>query len=146
MSYLELLKLALPEAIVTLTALIVLAIGVVTGRRTVVTGVAPTKPRERAAGTAPASLSRSSADTAAASTATCTLVAAFGLILAIAAIVMLPSRADLFHGMLVISPLNSLFEIVCLVLAFFTILLASRETSNYGEYLAIVLLATIGLL
>ena len=48
--------------------------------------------------------------------------------------------------MLVISPLNSLFEIICLVLAFFTILLASRETSNYGEYLAIVLLATIGLL
>src|SRR6476646_6411771 len=146
MSYLELLKLASPEAIVTLTALIVLAIGVATGRRTVVAGVAPAKPQERAAGTAPASLSRSTADTAAASTVICTLVAALGLIVAIAAIVMLPSSADLFRGMLVISPLNSLFEIICLVLAFFTILLASRDTSNYGEYIAIILLATIGLL
>ncbi|PYL49850.1 MAG: NADH-quinone oxidoreductase subunit N [Verrucomicrobia bacterium] len=146
MSYLELLKLASPQAIVTLTALIVLAIGVATGRRTVVTGVAPAKPQERATHAVPASMSRRTADTAAASTGTCTLVAALGLIVAIAAIVMLPSRADLFRGMLVISPLNSLFEIVCLVLAFFTILLTSRETSNYGEYLAIVLLATIGLL
>jgi NADH-quinone oxidoreductase subunit N len=146
MSYLELLKLASPEAIVTLTALIVLAIGVATGRRTVVAGVAPAKPQERAAGTAPASLSRSTADTAAASAVICTLVAALGLIVAIAAIVMLPSSADLFRGMLVISPLNSLFEIICLVLAFFTILLASRDTSNYGEYIAIILLATIGLL
>lgn len=144
MSYLELLKLASPEAIVTLTALIVLAIGVATGRRTAVAGVALAKPQERAAGTAPAS--RSTADTAAASTVICTLVTALGLIVAIAAIVTLPSSVDLFRGMLVISPLNSLFEIVCLVLAFFTILIASRETSNYGEYLAIILLATIGLL
>ena len=134
MSYVELLKLASPEAIVTLTALIVLAIGVATGRRTVVAGVSPAKPPQPAAGKA------------AASTVICTLVAALGLIVAIAAIVTLPSSADLFRGMLVISPLNSLFEIVCLVLAFFTILLASRETPNYGEYIAIILLATIGLL
>ena len=133
MSYLELLKLASPEAIVTLTALIVLAIGVASGRGTVVAGVSPAKPRESAAGTA-------------ASTVVCTLVAVAGLIVAITAIVMLPPNADLFRGMLVISPLNSLFKIVCLVLALLTILLASRETSNYGEYLAIILLATIGLL
>ena len=129
MSYLELLKLASPEAIVTLTALVVLAIGVASGRGTVVAGVSPAKPQESAAGTA-------------ASTVVCTLVAVAGLIVAITAIVMLPPNADLFRGMLV----NSLFNIVCLVLAFFTILLASRETSNYGEYLAIILLATIGLL
>src|SRR5438046_1986687 len=134
MSYLELLKLASPEAIVTLTALIVLAIGVATGRRTIVAGVSPARPPQSAAGTA------------AASTVICTLVAALGLIVAIAAIVTLPSSADLFRGMLVISPLNSLFEIVCLVLAFFTILLAPPETPNYGEYIAIILLATIGLL
>src|SRR5437868_3230302 len=48
--------------------------------------------------------------------------------------------------MLVISPLNSLFQIVCLVLAFFTVLLAPCEIPNYSEYLAIVLLASIGLL
>src|SRR5438874_253133 len=127
MSYLELLKLASPEAIVTLTALVVLAIGVASERGTVVAGVSPAKPQERAAGTA-------------ASTVVCTLVAVAGLIVAITAIVMLPPNADLFRGMLVISPLNSLFKIVCLVLALLTIPLASRETSNYGEYLAMILL------
>src|SRR5213596_42539 len=133
MSYLDLLKLAAPEAIVTLTALVVLVIGLTTNRGTVVAGVSVAMPKPAAAGTA-------------AVTRFCTLVGALGLIIAIEAIVLLPSRANLFHGMLVISPLNSLFQIVCLVLAFFTILLASRETPNYGEYLAIVLLATIGLL
>src|SRR5262245_511529 len=115
MSYLELLKLASPEAIVTLTALIVLVIGVASGRGTVVAGVSPAKPQERAAGTA-------------ASTPICTLVATVGLIVAIAAIVMLPPKADLLRGMLVISPLNSLFNVICLVLAFFTILIAPPET------------------
>src|SRR6267154_562738 len=133
MSYLDLLKLAAPEATVTLTALVVLVIGLTTSRGTVVAGVSVAMPQRGAVGTA-------------ASTAFCTLVAALGLIIAIEAIVLLPSHANLFHGMLVISPLNSLFQIVCLVLAFFTVLLASREIPNYSEYLAIVLLATIGLL
>src|SRR5213076_1052321 len=133
MSYLDLLKLAAPEAIVTLTALVVLVIGLTTNRGTVVAGVSVAMLKPAAAGTA-------------AVTRFCTLVGALGLIIAIEAIVLLPSRANLFHSMLVISPLNSLFQIVCLVLAFFTVLLASRETPNYGEYLAIVLLATIGLL
>src|SRR5881227_1798433 len=133
MSYLDLLKLAAPEAIVTLTTLVVLVIGLTTSRGTVVAGVSVAMLKPAAAGTA-------------AVTRFCTLVGALGLIIAIEAIVLLPSRANLFHGMLVISPLNSLFQIVCLVLAFFTVLLASRETPNYGEYLAIVLLATIGLL
>src|SRR6184192_362615 len=133
MSYLDLLKLAAPEAIVTLTALVVLVIGVTTSRGTAVAGVSPAMPRPVAAGTA-------------ASTALCTLVAALGLLIAINAVLMLPAHANLFQGMLVASPLNSFFQIVCLVLAFFTILLASRETPNYSEYLAIILLATIGLL
>jgi NADH-quinone oxidoreductase subunit N len=133
MSYLDLLKLAAPEAIVTLTALVVLVIGLATSRATVVAGVSVAMPQRGAVGTA-------------ASAAFCTLVAALGLIIAVEAIVLLPAHANLFHSMLVISPLNSLFQIVCLVLAFFTVLLASREIPNYGEYLAIVLLATIGLL
>src|SRR5438034_203478 len=133
MSYLDLLKLASPEAIVTLTTLVVLVIGVTTSRGTAVAGVSPAMARRATAGTA-------------ASTAFCTLVAVLGLVIAIEAILMLPAHANLFHGMLVTSPLNSLFQIVCLVLAFFTILLASPETPNYGEYLAIILLATIGLL
>src|SRR5436190_13038738 len=133
MSYLDLLKLAAPEAIVTLTALVVLVIGVTTSRGTAVAGVSPAMPRPAAASTA-------------ASTALCTLVAALVLLIAINAVLMLPAHANLFQGMLVTSPLNSFFQIVCLVLAFFTILLASRGTPNYGEYLAIILLATIGLL
>src|SRR5437588_10372589 len=133
MSYLDLLKLAAPEAIVTLTALVVLVIGLTTSRGTVVAGVSVAMPQRGAVGTA-------------GSTAFCTLVAALGLIMAIEAVLMLPAHANLFRGMLVISPLNSLFQIVCLILAFFTILLAPREIPNYGEYLAIILLATIGLL
>src|SRR5436305_9937119 len=133
MSYLDLLKLAAPEAIVTLTAVVVLVIGLTTNRGTVVAGVSAAMPQPAAAG-------------AAAATWFCTLVGALGLVIAIEAIVLLPSHANLFHGMLVISPLNSLFQIVCLILGFFTVLLAPREIPNYGEYLAIVLLATIGLL
>ena len=78
----------------------------------------------------------------------CSFVAALGLALAIGAVLMLPRNATLFHGMLVISPLNSLFKIICLALAGFTVLLAHAKNSlrNRGEYLAIILLATIGLM
>src|SRR5438309_9904031 len=133
MSYLDLLKLAAPEAIVTCTPLVVLVSGLTTSGATVVAGVPPPLPQRWPAGTA-------------AATGFCALVAALGLVIAIEAVLMLPAHANLFRGMLVISPLNSLFQIICLILAFFTILLAPREIPNYGEYLAIVLLATIGLL
>jgi NADH-quinone oxidoreductase subunit N len=78
----------------------------------------------------------------------CSFVAALGLALAIGAVLMLPRNATLFHGMLVISPLNSLFKIVCVALAFSTVLLAHAKDSlrNHSEYLAIILLATIGLM
>ena len=114
MSYLQLLKLASPEAVVVLTALVVLALGLAS---------------ERTRGL-------------------CSGVAAAGLLFAIAAILLLPQHATLFHGMLVISPLTSLFKIICLVLAFFTVILARADLSsrNRGEYLALVLLATIGLM
>ncbi len=133
MSYLDLLKLAAPEAIVTLTALIVLVIGLTTSRGTAMAGVSPAMPQSRAVDPT-------------ASTVVCSFVAALGLIVATGAVLGLPSHSNLFQGMLVISPLNSLFMVVCLVLAFFTILLAPREIPNYGEYLAIILLATTGLL
>lgn len=114
MNYLELLKLAAPEAVVALTALVVLALGLARGR---------------AAGV-------------------CSAVAAAGLLFAIAAIFKLPSNATLFGGMLVITPLTSLFKIICLALALFTVVLArsDRSARNRGEYLALVLLATIGLM
>src|ERR1700724_3756130 len=114
MSYLELLKLASPEAIVTATALAVLALGLTSDR--------------------PSTL--------------CSFVAALGLLISMAAVLMLPRNATLFHGMLVVTSLTSLFKIICLALAFFTVILARIDPSsrNRGEYLALVLLATIGLM
>src|SRR5881398_1935045 len=114
MSYLEFLKLASPEAIVVLTALSVLAIGLASAR----------------------------------TSAFCSFFAALGLGIAIGAVFLLPENATLFAGMLVISPLESLFKIICISLAFFTVLLARSDAAsrNHGEYLAMLLLATIGLM
>ena len=71
----------------------------------------------------------------------CPIIAVVGIVIAIAALLMLPQHANLFGGMLVISPLNSLFKIICLVLALVTVPLASSEKSlrNSGEYLAVLL-------
>ena len=78
----------------------------------------------------------------------CSLVAGLGLVVAIGAVLVLPRNAMLFNGMLVISPLTSLFKVICIGLAFFAVLLArsDRSSRNHGEYLAILLLATIGLM
>src|SRR6478735_7648896 len=114
MSYLELLKLASPEGVVVLTALVVLSVSLVAKR----------------------------------ATAACAFVAALGIVIAILAVLRLPGNETLFGGMLVISPLSSLFKIICLALAFFTILLTQTEKVPHhpGEYLALVLLATVGLM
>jgi NADH-quinone oxidoreductase subunit N len=114
MSYLELLKLASPEAIVVITALVVLAIGLTKSNSNVMV----------------------------------TFLAAIGLGLAAGVVLKLPEHATLFHGMLVISPLNSLFKVICLALAFVTVPLVAVEKSqrNTGEYLAMLLLGTVGLL
>src|SRR5215831_18012510 len=114
MSYLHLLRLASPEAVVVLTALIVLSIGLFAKR----------------------------------TTSACAFVAGLGLIISIGAILLLPGNETLFGGMMVISPLTSLFKIICLALAFFTILLtqAQKAPRHPGEYLALVLLATVGLM
>jgi NADH-quinone oxidoreductase subunit N len=134
-SYLELLRLASPEAIVVISALVVLTIGLMSGRATVVAGVSPAKPPTKAGATA-------------ASTVWCSLVAGLGVIIAIAAVLMLPRNTNLFGGMLVITPLTSLFKIICLGLALFTVCLARPEKSlrDPAEYLAIILLATVGLM
>jgi NADH-quinone oxidoreductase subunit N len=145
MSYLELLKLASPEAIVVVTALVALAIGLASGGRTKA-GVSPAGPGGSDAETSKDV--RQQPPTSTAATALCAFVAALGLIVAIGAVMMLPKNVTLFGGMLVISPLNSLFKIICLTLAFFTVLLtrSAKPLRNPGEYLAILLLATLGLL
>jgi NADH-quinone oxidoreductase subunit N len=113
-SYLELLRLAAPEAIIVLVALAVLTIGLTSDRARNLSAV----------------------------------IAALGILLAIWTSFRLPPYANLFGGMLVISPLNSLFKIICLVLAFVTVPLAVSEKSlrNPGEFLAMLLLGTVGLL
>src|SRR6184192_809181 len=114
MSYLELLKLAAPEAIVVVTALAVLTIGLTTARALVLGPI----------------------------------VAVVGVAIAIGAVLMLPQHANLFGGMLAISPLNSLFKIICLALAIATVPLVSSERSlpNPGEYIAVLLLGSVGLM
>src|SRR5438552_79103 len=78
----------------------------------------------------------------------CPIVAALGVAVAIGAVLMLPQHANLFGGMLVISPLNSLFMIICLALALVTVPLVSSEKSlrNPAEYIAVLLLGTVGLM
>ena len=114
MNYLELLRLAAPEAVIVVTALVVLALGLINARTP---GI-------------------------------CSGVAAAGLLFASSAVLLLPPQAMLFNGMLVITPLTSLFKIICLALAFFTVILARGNGSlaHHGEYLALLLLATIGLM
>ncbi|HEY6070754.1 MAG TPA: proton-conducting transporter membrane subunit, partial [Chthoniobacterales bacterium] len=114
MSYLELLRLAAPETIIVVTALVVLTIGLTSSRASKFAGV----------------------------------VAALGIVIAIVAILRLPAHANLFGGMLVISPLNSLFKIICLVLALVTVPFAATEKSlhNSAEFIALLLLAAVGLM
>jgi NADH-quinone oxidoreductase subunit N len=114
MNYLELLQLAAPEAVLAGTALVVLALGLMSGRTR---GI-------------------------------CSGVAAAGLLFAASAVLLLPAQATLFNGMLVITPLTSLFKIICLTLALFTVILARGNGvfSHHGEYLGLLLLATIGLM
>ncbi len=134
-SYLELLKLASPETIVVITALAVLSIGLLSGRVKSSATVSTANPAQSVKNTSTA-------------TGICAAVAALGLAIAIGTVLMLPRNATLFSGMLVITPLTSLFKIICIALAFFTVLLTTSEKSlrHPGEYLALVLFATIGLM
>lgn len=135
MSYLELLKLASAETIIVITALVVLAIGLASGSAksdATVSAARPDKPVRDTFRT----------------TAICSAVAALGIASAIGAILLLPHNATLFGGMLVITPLTTLFKIICLALAFFTVLLVTTGKSrrDSGEYLALILFATVGLM
>ena len=114
MNFLELLKLASPEAVMVVTALVVLTLQ----------AVRPSRP------------------------AVLHFVAAGGIILAGVAVFLLPDRGNISDGMLVIDPLAALVKLICLALAFFTVLLArgATFTKHVGEYLALILLATIGLM
>jgi NADH-quinone oxidoreductase subunit N len=120
MNYFELLKLAVPETIIVLTALLVLAVDVVTMRglelrfRFIVGG----------------------------------LIACVGCVGAIAWILISHASANAFGGMLVVDPLTQFVKIALLALTVFTILLSidSDFTVHVGEYLALILLAAVGMM
>lgn len=120
MSYLELVKLALPETIIAITALAVLAADLIALReldlrfRFIIAG----------------------------------MIACVGCVGAIVWMLISHTHANAFAGMLVVNPLTQFVKIALLVLAIFTILLSmeSSFTSHAGEYLALILFGTIGMM
>lgn len=120
MSYLELLRLAAPETIVVLTALAVLTIDLTSTREL--------ETRYRFA--------------------IGVLVAVVGCAAAIAWMLLFHTHANAAGGMLVVDPLTQLVKIGVLVLMIFTVLISieSDFTAHVGEYLALILLATVGMM
>ena len=120
MNYFELLKLAAPETIVVLTALAVLAIDLTSMR-----GM-ETRLRFMIGG----------------------MVASVGCAAAILWMLVMPEQDNAFGGMLVVSRLTQLVKICLLVLTIFTVLISieSKFTTHVGEYLALILLATVGMM
>lgn len=119
-NYPELLKLALPETIVVLVALLVLAVDVLTMR-----GV-PVRMRFGIGA----------------------MIAAAGCAAAIVWMLLFPEHASALQGMLVVDPLTQLVKMVVLALAAFTVWLSvdADFTEHVGEYLALILLATVGMM
>ncbi|HWD91108.1 MAG TPA: NADH-quinone oxidoreductase subunit N [Verrucomicrobiae bacterium] len=120
MNYLELLNLALPETIIALTALIVLAVDVVT--------LCELELRFRFL--------------------ICGMIACVGCLGAIAWMLISHAHANAFDGMLVIDPVTQFVKIALLALTIFTILLSMDAdfTDHVGEYLSLILLAAVGMM
>ena len=120
MNYLQLLKLAVPETIVVLTALVVLVIdltsmrGMETRLRFIIGG----------------------------------MVACVGCAAAIGWMLVMQPHGEVPGGMLVAEPLTSLMKMAVLALTIFTVLLSldSDFTTHVGEYLALILLAAVGMM
>ena len=74
------------------------------------------------------------------------LLGSLGCILAIARIVLSPSQANVLDGTLLANPLTHLVQIALLVLAIVTLLMAtnSRFTHHVGEFVLLILVATVG--
>src|SRR5882724_2103133 len=120
MNYVELLKLAAPETVVVVTALVVLAADLVALR----------------------GLERRFRLLIGA------LISSVGCVAAVGWMLALPEHTNLLEGMLVIDPLTQLVKIAVLVLAIFTILISleSDLTTHVGEYFALILFAAVGMM
>lgn len=120
MSYLELFKLAVPETVIAVTALLVLAVDLVSLRelerrfRFIIGG----------------------------------MIACVGCFGAIVWMLISTTEANAFGGMLVVDPLTQFVKIALLVLTIFTILLSMESdfTEHAGEYLALILFAAVGMM
>ncbi|MEI8340562.1 MAG: NADH-quinone oxidoreductase subunit N [Verrucomicrobiota bacterium] len=119
-SYLKLLNLAAPEAIITLTALLVL------GAHILLSGQGKNTRIE------------------------CTFLSVTGILGTILLLMFHPQHDtfSLFNGMLVVDPLCRLFKIICLVMALLTVLMIHDDFfgAHTGEYFALLLFATVGLM
>lgn len=120
MSYLELLKLCAPETIVVIAALVVLVIDLTTMREM------ETRVRFIIGG----------------------MIASVGCAAAIMWMLVIPAHADFAGGMLVVDPLTQLVKVALLALTIFTVLISieSNFTEHVGEYLALILFATVGMM
>ena len=119
-NYLEILRLAAPETIMVVTVLAVLAVDMIAVRG---------QPVER----------RFSAGA---------LVSIIGCLLAALVAMVRQESFNLMNGMLVVDPQTDFLKVALLVLTVFTVLISAsgKFTEHVGEYLSLVLLATIGLM
>src|SRR5581483_9313168 len=119
-SYTALLHLLLPEVIVIAAALVVLAADLLISR------TAPTRVRF----------------------ITAAIISAIGCIGAVTEIVRSPQQANVFNGTFVVSSETSLVQIALLILTVLVIILSieSSFTSHVGEYFAVTLFATTGMM
>ena len=119
MSYLDLLRLATPETIIVIAALVVLFADftmreVELGMRLIIGG----------------------------------MIACVGCVVAIGWISLVPVHQDSLGGMFVVDEMTQMVKIGLLALTIFTLLLSmhSNFTSHAGEYFALILLATVGMM
>ena len=117
-NYAQLWQLALPQVIVVVAALIALAVDLLLLR------ARPMTTRFTVAA----------------------LLGSLGCVLAIARIVLSPAQANVLDGTLLANPLTHLVQIALLVLAIVTLLMAtnSRFTHHVGEFVLLILVATVG--
>jgi NADH-quinone oxidoreductase subunit N len=119
-NYAQLLRLALPQVIVVLTALIVMAIDALALRHRT------TRTRFTIAGT----------------------LASIGCAAAILRIALYPIQASLFDGAFIANPLTHLLQIALLTFTILTLLLFANSTftEHIAEYILLILLATSGMM
>ncbi len=120
MNYLQLLQLSAPEAVVTLTVLVVLGVDL-----TVLRG-----------------------KSLAARFNVGALLSLLGCATAALLAFTRHTDANLFNGLLVVSPASDFVKVAILVLTVFTVLISAsgKFTDHVGEYLSLILLGTIGLM